>query len=48
MIKTDLSDHYSIFCTIDAVAGNRTSNNKSKEPIFQKDLNDLIGDIFCH
>ena len=24
IIKTDLSDHYPIFCAIDAVAGNRT------------------------
>ena len=48
IIKTDLSDHYPIFCTIDAVAGNRTSNNKSKEPIFQRDLIDLNSNIFCH
>ena len=34
IVKTDLSDHYPIFCTIDAVPGNRTSNNKFKEPIF--------------
>ena len=29
IIKTDLSDHYPIFCTIYAAARNRTSNNKS-------------------
>ena len=48
IIKTDLSDHYPIFCTIDAVARNRTSNNKFKEPIFQRDLIDFDSDIFCH
>ena len=29
IIKTDLFDHYLIFCTIDAAARNSTSNNKS-------------------
>ena len=48
IIKTDLSDHYMIFCTIDAVAGNRTSNNKYKEPIFQRDLIDFDSGMFCH
>ena len=48
IIKTGLSDHYPIFCTIDAVARNTTSNNKSKEPIFQRDLIDFDSDIFCH
>ena len=48
IIKTDLSDHYPNFCTIDAAARNRTSNNKSKELIFQRDLIDIDSDIFCH
>ena len=48
IIKTDLSDHYPIFCTIDAAARNRTSNNKSNDPIFQRDLIDFNSDIFCH
>ena len=46
--KTVLSNHYPIFCTIDAVARNRTSNNKSKESIFQRDLIDFNSDIVCH
>ena len=48
IIKTNLSDHYSIFCTIDIVAGSETSKNKSKEPIFQIELTDFNSDIFCH
>ena len=48
IIKTDLSDHYPIFCTIDAVARNRISNSKSKDPIFHRDLIDFESDIFCH
>ena len=48
IIKTDLSDHYPIFCTIDAAARDRTSNNKSKKPIFQRDLIDFDSDTFCH
>ena len=48
IIKTDLSDHYPIFCTVDAVSGNISSNNKSEEPIFQRDCIDFNSDIFCH
>ena len=48
IIKTDLADHYLIFCTIDAVARNRTSSTKSKELIFQKDLIDFNSNLFCH
>ena len=36
IIKADLSDHYPIFCTIDAVARYRTSNTKSMSRYFKE------------